>query len=106
MRREANKEMTGLLMVKAYPFTLSQCILEDSFTVMCWTGPFVILGMLGLFCHFYSIFDGNYVDPDQTSYYVMSDLGLHCLPMNLFTGFLGCSGGAMVLDKLPVHGSY
>ena len=27
------------------------------FPVICWTSPFVILGVLGLFCHFYSIFD-------------------------------------------------
>ena len=41
-------------------------------------------------CHFgvsglslYSIFDGNNVDPDQTTHYVASDLGLHCLPSTL-----------------------
>ena len=31
--------------------------LVDSSTVICWTSPFVILGVSGLFCHFYSIFD-------------------------------------------------
>ena len=45
----------------------------DSSTVICCTSPFVILGVLGLFCHFYSIFDDH----------VASDLGLHCLPMTL-----------------------
>ena len=59
----------------------------DSSTVICWTSQFVILGMLDLFCRFYSIFDGNpvsnTVDPDQTSHHVESDLDLHCLPMTL-----------------------
>ena len=27
------------------------------------------------------------VDPDQMPHDVASDLGLHCLPMTLFTGF-------------------
>ena len=36
---------------------LTNCILVDSSTVICWTSPFVILGVLGLFCCFYSIFD-------------------------------------------------
>ena len=44
---------------KVYQFTLTHCILVDPFPVICWTSPFVILGMLGLFCHFYSIFDGR-----------------------------------------------
>ena len=30
----------------------------DSSTVICWTSPFVILGVSGLICRFYSIFDG------------------------------------------------
>ena len=33
--------------------------LVDSSTVMCWISPFVILGVSGLFCHFYSYFDGK-----------------------------------------------
>ena len=51
--------------------------------------PFVILGVAGLFCHFYFIFGGDHVllasnvDPDQTSQDVVSDLGPHCLHMNL-----------------------
>ena len=52
----------------------------DSSTVICWICPFVILGVSGLFCHFYSIFDGkslaNIVDPDQMPHYVAADLGL------------------------------
>ena len=56
--------------------------------VICWMSPFVILGVSGVFCHFYSIFDGkscllNNVYPDQMPHYVASDLGLHCLFMTL-----------------------
>ena len=58
----------------------------ESSTAICWMNPFVILGVAGLFCRFY---DGDFVllasnvDPDQTSKDVVSDLGLHCLHMNL-----------------------
>ena len=38
---------------------LTHCILVDSSTVICWMGPFVILGVSGLFCYFYSIFGGK-----------------------------------------------
>ena len=61
----------------------------DSSIVICLTSPFVILGVSGLFCGFYSIFYGKScynVDPDQMPHYVASDLGLHCLPMT-FMGF-------------------
>ena len=37
----------------------THCILVDSSTVICWTSPFVILGVSGLFCHFYSILMEN-----------------------------------------------
>ena len=37
----------------------THCIPVDSPTVICWTSPFIILGMSGLFCHFSSIFDGK-----------------------------------------------
>ena len=61
--------------------------LVDSSTGISWTSPFVILGVPGLFCRFYSIFDRNPVSkhcrPDQTPHYVASDLGLHCLPTTL-----------------------
>ena len=43
----------------------------------------VILGVSGLFCCFYSIFEAYNVDPDQTPHYVASDLGLLCLPVTL-----------------------
>ena len=57
-------------------------------TVICWISPFVILGVPGLLCHFYSLVSwkillANNVEPDQTPHYVASDLGLHCLPMTL-----------------------
>ena len=44
--------------------------------------------MSSLFCCFFSIFDGkillaNNLEPDQTPHYVVSDLGLQCLPMTL-----------------------
>ena len=35
------------------------CILVDSPTVICWSSPFVILGVLSLFSGFYYIFDGK-----------------------------------------------
>ena len=59
---------------------------KDSSTAVCLTSPFVILGVSGLFCRFYSIFDGkilvaNSVGPDQMPHHVASDLGLHCLHM-------------------------
>ena len=48
----------------------------------------VILGVLGLFCHFYDIFLwkillANNIDPDQMPYYLAFDLSLHCFPMTL-----------------------
>ena len=36
-----------------------------------------------LFYFLGKIMFSNTLDPDQTSHYVMSDLGLHCLPMTL-----------------------
>ena len=39
---------------------LTHCILVDSCTVICWTSRFVVLGVLGLFCRFCSIFDGKF----------------------------------------------
>ena len=39
---------------------ITYCILVDSSTVICWTSPFVILGVSGVFCHFYSSFDGKF----------------------------------------------
>ena len=40
-------------------FSLNHCILVDSSNVIAGMSPFVILGVLGLFCCLYSIFDGN-----------------------------------------------
>ena len=47
--------------------------------------PFVILGVFAVILWLF--FDGkillaNNIDPDQTSHYVASDLGLHSLPMS------------------------
>ena len=74
----------------------------DSSTIICWTSPFVILGVLSLFCHFYCIFDGKYC-------YVASNLGLHRLPMTRFR-FLGKNGLIQLLclftaktSTLPWH---
>ena len=48
LRREAkNEKLIELLHIKVYPFTLTRCILVDSPIVICWTGPFVILGVSG-----------------------------------------------------------
>ena len=58
-------------------------VLVDSSVVIFWTSPFVILGVSGSFCRYYSIFEANNVHPDQTPHDVASDLGLHCLPMTL-----------------------
>ena len=68
---------------------LTHCVLVVSSTVTCWTSPSFILGVLGLFCSLYSIFDGKScltknVDPDQMPHDVASDLSLHCLPMTLW----------------------
>ena len=40
-----------------------------------------------LFCWKILLHVANTVDPEQTPHFVASDLGLHCLPMTLFTGF-------------------
>ena len=47
--------------MEEYPFSciLTHCILVDFSTVMCWTSPIVMLGLSGLFCCFYSVFDGK-----------------------------------------------
>ena len=65
---------------------ITHYILLDSSNVICWMSPFVILGVKGLSCDFYSVFDGkillaNAEDPDQMPHDVASDLSLHCLPM-------------------------
>ena len=80
--------MAKLLLMKLYPFILTHCILVDSPSVIYWTSPLVIIGVLSLFCCFYSSFDGksclvNTVGPGQMPQHVASDLGLHCLPMTI-----------------------
>ena len=44
---------------EVYPYTLTHCTLVDSSTDICWTSPFVILGVWDLFWCFNSIFDGK-----------------------------------------------
>ena len=48
-----------LLPMKVYPYSFTYCILVDSSIVICWTNPFVISGVSGQLCRFYSIFDGK-----------------------------------------------
>ena len=38
---------------------LTHGILVDSSAVICWSSPFVILGVSSLFCHLYYIFHGK-----------------------------------------------
>ena len=77
--------------MEVFQYTLVHYIQVDPSTVIYWTSPFVILGMSGLFCRFYSILWKilltNSADLNQTPHYVASDLGLHCLPLTLFTDF-------------------
>ena len=69
---------------KLYPpqyCLLTHCILVDCSSVICWTSPFLILGVSGLFHHVYSIFDGK--SCLKANHHVASAQGLHCLPMTL-----------------------
>ena len=79
-----------------FSFGLIHFILVDSSAVICWTSPFVILRVSGLFVAFilfwWKILLANNVDPDQTPHFVASDLGLHCLTFDTFTGFPGKTG--------------
>ena len=63
----------------------THCILVDSFTVICLTSPFYgcRIHFVAFILFLMEILLENIVDPDQTSHYVASDLGLHCLPMTL-----------------------
>ena len=77
-------KMTEFLSLIIYSFTLTRYILVDSSTVICWTGPFVILGCQVCFITTrWKIRLANNVDPDQMPHDVASDLGLHCLPVIL-----------------------
>ena len=83
---------------KALNLQITRCVLVDFSTVICWTSPFAILEMSGLFCRFYSILTENHViskqcDPDQTPHYVASDLDLQfafvpfmCFPVRMGLG--------------------
>ena len=56
--------------------------------LICWTIPFIILGVSGLyfvllFYFFMKNLLANNIDPEQMPHYVASDLGLCCLPMSL-----------------------
>ena len=66
---------------------LTHCILVNSFAVIYWASPFVILGQSSLFCILFyfrwKILLASNVGPDQKPHYVASDLGLHCLPMTI-----------------------
>ena len=77
MRKEAKLKTAEL-----FPFQciLTYCILVHSSTVLCWTCPFVLLGVSGQFCRFPV---SDTVDPDRMPHFVASDRGLHCLPMTL-----------------------
>ena len=47
--RQFYRSAVGANMVGVF---LTPCILVDSSTVLCWTSPFVILAVSGLFCYF------------------------------------------------------
>ena len=48
------------LLADGYIFkSFTYYILVNPSAVICWMGPFVIVGVLGLFWLFYSIFDGK-----------------------------------------------
>ena len=55
-------------------------------TLISRTSPFQILGVVGDIFHYSKILIehsvSNCEDPDQTPQFVVSDLGLHCLPMS------------------------
>ena len=38
---------------------INHCILVDSSTVICWTSPFVLSGVSGVFCRLYTFSDGK-----------------------------------------------
>ena len=60
--------------------------------------------MSGLFCRFYSVFDGDSFSQTMETLircHIMSDLGLCCLPMTLLrvSGHNGLKGGNMVVPE-------
>ena len=92
--------------LKVYLYIITNCILVDSSTFICWVSPFVILGVSGFFIIYY-IFDGKSclqtvysVDCDQIPHYVgilfgglhyhimwHLDLGSALFAYDPFTGF-------------------
>ena len=54
-----NFQGSSTAILRFLPPFLTHFILVDSSTVICWMSLFVILGVSGLFCCFYSIFDGK-----------------------------------------------
>ena len=53
------KRVGKLRIVPSNKWVYRHCILVVSSTVICWTSPLVILGVSGLVCCLYSIFDGK-----------------------------------------------
>ena len=51
--------MMFLFLHENVPLILTHCTMVHLYTVICWTGLFVIIGVSGLFCSFYSISDGK-----------------------------------------------
>ena len=64
-----------------YTGRLFHCYMLDE-SICHFMGVRSVLSLI-LFFFLWKILLANYVDPDQMPHYVMSDLGLHCLPMTL-----------------------
>ena len=54
---ETKRSLTHLHSDERFLSSLTHCILVDTSTMICWTSPFAILGVSGLFCCFHSILD-------------------------------------------------
>ena len=52
-----DKNEDGTRVTEVVKSFLTHCIVVDSSTVICWKSPFPILGVSGLFCRSYPIFD-------------------------------------------------
>ena len=53
------KALSGELSCPCDGFVIAEIHETDYIVVICWTSPFVFFGTSGLFCRFYSIFDGK-----------------------------------------------
>ena len=72
--------MYGCNLNPFYSGSLFRCyMLDESVCHFRGVGSILLL----LFYFGWKILLANNVDPDQTPYYVVSDLGLHCLPITL-----------------------